>query len=237
MKEYGPLLEVIACSVADAVEAERGGAGRLEVIGNFEIGGLTPPFDLVRDVLAAVRIPVRVMLRESEGYTVTEAGESRRLCAAARDLARLRVDGLVLGLLRSGEIDEDLMERILSCAPNLRATFHHAFEETSDPLQAIRRLKTHRQIDHILTAGGQGDWPQKIARLASYEREARPEITILAGGGLESRLIKSLREMTGIRAFHVGRAARLPQSVEGAVHATSVRELTRIVGAAPMGER
>jgi copper homeostasis protein len=177
------------------------------------------------------------MLRKSESYMVPSAAEVRRLCAAARDLAKLRVDGLVLGFLRDGEVDENLTERILSCAPNLKATFHHAFEETRDPAQAIRRLKTHRQIDHILTAGGKGHWPQKKARLASSEREARPEITILAGGGLEARVIKSIRETTSIHDFHVGRAARLPQSVEGAVHASRVRELTRMVGAAPARER
>ncbi|MGH9903326.1 MAG: copper homeostasis protein CutC, partial [Pyrinomonadaceae bacterium] len=162
-------LEVIACSVADAVEAERGGAGRLEIIRSFERGGLTPPFELVRDILAAVRIPVRVMLRESESYAAADEAETERLCAAARKLAALRVDGLVLGFLRGGEIDVGLTERILSCAPDLKATFHHAFEEADDQFQAIRTLKRHRQIDRILTAGGQGDWPQKIARLASYE--------------------------------------------------------------------
>jgi copper homeostasis protein CutC len=33
------ILEVIVCSVADAVEAERGGASRLEVVSEFESGG------------------------------------------------------------------------------------------------------------------------------------------------------------------------------------------------------
>ena len=40
MSEY--LLEVITCSVKDAQEAERGGAGRLEVVRDLH-GGLTPP--------------------------------------------------------------------------------------------------------------------------------------------------------------------------------------------------
>jgi copper homeostasis protein len=41
------LIEVIACSVADAIEAERGGAGRLEIVTDFSRGGLTPPVELV----------------------------------------------------------------------------------------------------------------------------------------------------------------------------------------------
>ena len=42
-----PLLEVIACSVADAVEAEKGGASRLEIVRDLGRGGLTPPLELV----------------------------------------------------------------------------------------------------------------------------------------------------------------------------------------------
>ena len=42
MKQPEFALEVIACSVADAIEAEKGGADRLEVISHFERGGLTP---------------------------------------------------------------------------------------------------------------------------------------------------------------------------------------------------
>jgi copper homeostasis protein len=220
-------LEVIACSVADAVEAERGGARRLEVISSFELGGLTPPTRLVGDILAAVGIPVRVMLRESEGYTVTGEAEAERLCAAARQFSKLRVEGLVLGFLRDGEVDDGLMERLLSCAPNLKATFHHAFEEAEDQSLATRTLKSHRQVDRILTAGGEGDWPQKIARLASCEREAGPRITVLAGGGLNGPRIRSIREATNIREFHVGRAARAPATPEGAVRAELVRELAR----------
>lgn len=231
MKRTEPILEVIACSVADAVEAEKGGAGRLEVVSDFALGGLTPPLKLVRDILAAVRIPVRVMLRENKGYTVADAAEKERLCTMARELSKLHIDGLVLGFLRDGEIDLAPMARILSHAPNLKATLHHAFEEARDPLQAIRLVKGHRQIDRILTYGGSGDWSEKIERLAGYEWQARPEITILAGGGLNKQVIQTIREATGICEFHIGRAARAPQHADGMVQAARVRELVNLIEA------
>ena len=37
------LLEVIATSLDDALAAEDGGAGRLEIVHDLERGGLTPP--------------------------------------------------------------------------------------------------------------------------------------------------------------------------------------------------
>lgn len=220
-----PVLEVIACSVSDAIEARRGGAGRLEIIRDFERGGLTPPLKLVRDILDAVTLPVRVMLREGDGYEVAGQVEKEKLYAAARGLSGLKVDGLVLGFLRKGQIDVDLTESVLSCAPNLAATFHHAFEEAEDPFTAIRVLKRLKQVDRILTSGGTGEWPENIERLSRYHEEAGPEIEILAGGGIDQQSLRKICQATGIREFHVGRAAREPATATGVVRSERVKAL------------
>ncbi|HEX7332112.1 MAG TPA: copper homeostasis protein CutC [Pyrinomonadaceae bacterium] len=44
------ILEVIICSVTDAIEAQKGGASRLEVVRDLERGGLTPTIQLVRAI-------------------------------------------------------------------------------------------------------------------------------------------------------------------------------------------
>ena len=228
-----PLLEVIACSVADAIEAQGGGAGRLEIIRDFQRGGLTPPLELVKDILNAVKLPVRVMLREGDRYEI--AGEAAReaecekLCRAATQFSELQVDGVVLGFLRKREIDVQLTERVLSYAPNLSATFHHAFEETADPITAIRALKGLRQVDRILTSGGKGNWQEKSERLSRYRKEAGPEIEILAGGGMDHQSIRMIYQATRIREFHVGRAARQPASASGAVRSGLVKALVETV--------
>ncbi|MGI9069386.1 MAG: copper homeostasis protein CutC [Pyrinomonadaceae bacterium] len=224
MSKRAALLEVIACSVADAVEAEQGGAKRLEIISDFARGGLTPPLELVVDILAIVSLPVRVMLRENEGYEIGSEPEKRRLFSAAHEFSRLRIDGLVLGFLRKGRIDLEVTQQILECAPRLKATFHHAFEET-EPFPAIREIKKLKQVDRILTSGGGGEWPEKIARLGRYQEEASPEIEIIAGGGLASSTIRRISATTGIREFHVGRAARVKASVDGVVKAARVKVL------------
>lgn len=222
-----PVLEVIACSVSDAIEAQRGGAGRLEIIRDFHRGGLTPPVELVRDILDAVTLPVRVMLREGESYEVVSEAERERLCAAAREFSGLGVAGVVLGFLRKGEIDVALTERVLSCAPNLTATFHHAFEEAEDPFTAIRVLKGVKQVDRILTSGGIGQWAEKIERLSRYHHECGPEIEILVGGGVDQKSIPMVCQATGIREFHIGRAAREPASAAGVVRSERVKALVQ----------
>ena len=224
-----PVLEVIACTVADAIEAKDGGASRLEVVRDFEEGGLTPAFELVQEIKSAVDLPLRVMVRESSGYTVKTEHEIEKLCNAAERFAELGVDGLVLGYLHDEKIDTALAECILRCAPNLKATFHHAFEDLSDHLAAIATLKRLPQIDRILTRGGSGELSEKIQRLNNYERTAKPELTILAGGGIDLESIRQVGRATNVREFHVGRAARFGNRVDAAVSAPLVNNLVRVL--------
>lgn len=229
MSHHQPLLEVIACSAADALAAERGGADRIELIDHFEVGGLTPPLWLVEEVVAAVRIPVRVMVRSHPGFEVGARAEFKALCATVAALGRLPVAGIVLGFVHEGEIDLPAMRAALAQAPHLSATFHRAFEVLSDPLAAIRTLKTLPQIDRILTSGGERPWPEKIRDLAEQADAALPEITLLLGGGLTADVLPLIRNRTVIREFHVGRAARMPAEIDGLVQAERVAALKRLL--------
>jgi len=217
------LLEVIACSVEDAVNAEKGGADRLEVISDLESGGYTPTLDLVREIQSAVQLPLIVMLREEEGYGLNEITAVERSCCIADALNKMQIQGVVLGFLRAGGIDVELTRKILACAPDLEATFHHAFEDVPDKTVAIERLKSLKQIVRVLSHGGIGTRAERAARLGEYAEAAMPEIRILAGGGIDLNMIEMLRRTTRIREFHVGRAARF----EGKVDAELVAALAR----------
>lgn len=218
-------LEVIVCSVADAIEARKGGASRLEVVRALDRGGLTPSLELVRAIKEAVDLPLRVMVRESDGFETGSEEEVNRLCAAATQFAELGVDGLVTAFLKGVEIDLELTERVLSCARGLNATFHHAFESARDRSEAISRLKRLPQVNRILSHGGNDGLAERSKRLDAYARAAAPEIKIIAGGGIDKPAIALLRSRTTIREFHVGRAARSGFQVAGEVQADLVRAL------------
>ena len=219
------ILEVIVCTVADAIEAQLGGAGRLEVVRDLNRGGLTPPVGLVRAIKDAVDLPLRVMVRESDGFEISSAAEVEKLCAAAHEFSRLDVDGLVLGFLKDKTIDLDLSSRVLASAPGLKATFHHAFENTVDKLEAVTEIKKLSQVDRILSHGGPGALEERRQRLDVYARAAAPGITIIAGGGIDSCSIELLKDTTAVREFHVGRAARRDFRVDGEVQSELVRRL------------
>lgn len=222
------LLEVIVCSLEDAIAAEKGGADRLEVISHYEVGGLTPSVELVKEIAATVNIPFRVMLRETEPFEVRDKKEIERLCVAAGIFSEIGVDGLVLGFLKDRAIDHELVGQILACAPNVKATFHRAFEELSAPLKTIQELKRHRQIDRILTSGGSESWANKAARFREWQQAAQPEINILVGGGTDAETIRLLQPV-GINEFHVGKAVREEQRLNGTVLAAMVRNLSELV--------
>lgn len=219
------ILEVIVCSLKDAIEAERGGAGRLEIVRELKRGGLTPPFDLVKEIKQRLDIPIRVMLRESDGFGTAGESESDRLCAAAERFATLEVDGFVLGFLKDGEVDVPLTQRVLDHAPYTRATFHHAFEATQDKSSALTAIKRLLQVDRVLSHGGTDSVDLRVRRLKTYAAMGAPELTILAGGGINHEAISQIICETNIREFHVGRAARSHFQVEGSVQASLVRAL------------
>ncbi|MGD9631478.1 MAG: copper homeostasis protein CutC [Pyrinomonadaceae bacterium] len=203
-----PVLEVIACTVDDAIEAEKGGADRLEIISDFDAGGYTPNLDLVGEIRARVSIPLRVMLREEPGHGLTEIITVERLCCMTCELNSMGVDGVVIGFLTRGRIDIRLTKKILACAPDLKATFHHAFEDSVDKLAAIEDLKLIGQVDKILSHGGFENWQGRVASLTKYAKAAEPEISILAGGRVDRHMIDVIKANSDIREFHVGTSAR-----------------------------
>lgn len=220
------LIEVIACSVEDAVEAERGGAGRLEIARDMERQGLTPPLELVREIADAVRIPLRVMVRENDGFACRGEDELNAMQRAAREFAGIdRVEGLVLGFVRGTEIDHDTVTAVLGAGPRLRATFHRAFDALPDPLRAILELKKHPQIDRVLSGGEPGGWDERCDRLSKLAVLAQPEIVILPGGSVDLEAIRHIAAASGLTEAHVGRAVRVPNEVWGRVSAPLVREL------------
>jgi len=218
-----PILEVIACSVTDAVEAERGGAGRLEVVRAMDGGGLTPSVSLVREIVAGVSIPVRVMLRENAGFEAGGEAEIDKLCRAACEFAALSADGFVLGIVRGHKLDLAPAQQILSSPSGVKATFHRAFEELEDAGAGVAALKTAPQFDRILVS------PARVRGLQQLVESAAPELTIVAGGGMDADAIRALRKTTGIREFHVGRAARHAAGIGQSVDAKRVRKLAVLV--------
>lgn len=217
-------LEVICTSVADARAAEDGGAARLELVASLDRGGMTPPLALVDAVLAAVRVPVRVMVRATEAHAIAEPTLRARLVEAAREIGARAADGIVFGAVKDGAVDEALLDAIAGAAGR-PVTFHRAFEEVRSGDEAIDVLAAHPAVDLVLCDGGPGPWQARAARIAAWTARARGRLRVMPGGGVTSDAIDVLASQPGIVDVHVGRLVREPATVEGAVSSARVATL------------
>jgi copper homeostasis protein len=218
------LLEVIVQTVADARAAEAGGANRLEVVRDINRDGLTPSIELVRSIQAATRLPLRVMVRESATFTISDATELAALRRSAAQLAVLGVDGLVLGFARGHAVDVEATRAVLVGLPAVPVTFHRAFDCATDPVVGFDALRRIPQIDRVLTSGGEADWATRCATLKGYAERASG-LTLIAGGGVDDAALAGIVATACVREVHVGRAARDPQHRDAPVSTNRVRRL------------
>ncbi|WP_328538129.1 copper homeostasis protein CutC [Streptomyces sp. NBC_00344] len=217
------LLEVIALSAEDAVAAQAGGADRLELVTDMAADGLTPPPETFAAIRAAVDIPLRVMLRQAQGFA---AGDIGALVASARALRAEGAEEFVLGFLDAdGNPDLVAVERILAEIDGCRWTFHRAVDRAADRDALRKELADLPGLDTYLTAGAASGVPDGLPTLeAEAARAGQPgyEARILVGGGLRLEHLPRL-VAAGIDALHIGGAAR-PLGWEGAVDEGAVRQ-------------
>jgi copper homeostasis protein len=221
-------LEVIVTSTEEAKQAEEGGADRLEIVRDLQHEGLTPPVDVVEDILKSVSIPIRVMLRETRNFPVIDDETLNLLTSRAAYLAQLPVGGFVLGFIRDAAIDTRSVRHILEIIGNRPVTFHRAIEHVSDQLAAVEQLRAFSNIDRILVNGGSGSWHEKRRVLEGLQERAAPEMAIIVGGGLNEDSLRMLSESPLLNEFHVGKAAR---GADGQVVSARVAALRQILDA------
>ncbi|WP_344591242.1 copper homeostasis protein CutC [Streptomyces violaceusniger] len=223
-----PLLEVIALTPADAIAAQAGGADRLELVTDMAADGLTPSRETFAAVRSAVDLPVRVMLRASDGFAAGNAFDA--LCEAAAALHSEGADEFVLGFLTDdGGVDLAAVTALTEVVgagggvDESRWTFHRAIDRAADRDGLRKRLADIPGLDTYLTAGSAHGVDDGLPTLlAEAERAGTPgyEARVMAGGGLRLDHLCALRA-AGINAFHIGGAAR-PDGWSGPVDAAAV---------------
>ena len=155
------LLEVCADSVRSAVEAQAGGADRIELCSGLVIGGLSPSVAMFEQVKKNVDIPVRVLLRPRFGDFCYDGYEFETLKEEVCLFREAGADGVVIGILKpDGRLDTDRMKELVECAKSesksgkrpCAVTFHRAFDVCRSPYEALRQC-IELGIDTILTSG------------------------------------------------------------------------------------
>lgn len=197
-----PLFEAVVQSVAEARAAEAAGVDRLELCVHLADGGLTPPPELTRAVVAAVRIPVHAMVRARPGpFTAdpTELAALERHCAEQRAAG---ARGLVFGVLDDrSTVDVAATARLVRAARPCVVTFHRAFDGVPDQSAALETL-IGLGIERVLTSGGAANAYLGCDALRTLVEQAAGRIVVMAGGGVRHTNWRAIVAATGVRELH-----------------------------------
>jgi copper homeostasis protein len=197
------LLEICCGSIDDAIEAEKGGADRVELCSALFLGGLTPSLGTIQEAKRRLKIPVVVMVRPRAGgfaYSEAEMASMERDVEAAVEAG---ADGIVFGILQAdGRIDLARCRRIRQLIGERQAVFHRAFDVTPDPYEALEQL-VDLGITRVLTSGQKDSVPEGVELIRKLIERAGARIEILPGGGIQSWNVKEMIEKTGCRQVHL----------------------------------
>jgi copper homeostasis protein len=203
-------LEISAESVEAALAAERGGADRMELCGNLSAGGITPSAELMGSVRQQLRIPVFTMIRPRPGDFAYSAAEFAVMKDEIGVAKKIGMNGVVLGILDSNHhVDEARTGELIDLARPLPTTFHRAFDECGDLLQALEEV-IRTGAARILTSGGAPTALEGAAMLANLVAAAQSRIVILPGGGINASNIGQVVKKTRAQEFHSGLGSTLP---------------------------
>lgn len=196
------ILEVAVDSVESAMEAEKGGADRLELGSALIVGGLTPSLSLYEEVREKTGLPVHILLRPRYGDFLYTEEELQLILKDTVRFFEAGADAVVTGCLtREGKLDVTAMERIMDCAKGKKVCLHRAFDMCGDMNQALKDAEK-LGIDTILTSGGCKSAWYGIDTLAELNQKA-DRVNIMAGAGVNAANIPTIREKTGISMFHM----------------------------------
>lgn len=229
------LFEVIATTVADARVAAQAGADRIELVTALGEGGLTPSVGLIEAVVAAVRIPVNVIVRPHSRSFVYDPDD---FTVMLRDVCAVKAagaSGIVIGMLdANGEIDREGLARAIDAADGLAITFHRAFDEARDLHKALDVLLGFDAVTNVLTSGGEPSALHAEAALGALVRQAAgSHCTVLAGAGLTVDAVAGFVSRTRVEAVHFGSGVRVDSNALAPVDAAKVRQVRARLDAIP----
>ncbi len=203
MKQY--LLEVCCGSVEDVLQAERGGADRVELNACLFHGGLTPSIGELITVKQLSKLPVMTMVRPRQGGFCYTDAEYRTALADAEQLLAHGADGLVFGFLKAdGSLDVERTKRLAQMAGTKTKVFHRAIDVAADWKKMLGQL-IELGIDRVLTSGLAPDVFYGIDVIREMMDFAQSAIQILPGAGVNLKNVDRIIEVTGCDQIHVAK--------------------------------
>lgn len=196
------IYEACVETLAEAVMAERKGAHRLELCTALDVDGLTPSTSLTTEVLRALQIPVKVMIRcRAGGFEYTNE-EILLMESQLMTLAKLGIAGFVFGALDGDQLDLDAIERMAQVNPRIPMTVHKAIDHTCNLVASAKSLLAIEGVDSILTSGGAETALEGAAQINAMYDAVSTEMTIIAAGRITPSNVPLLKRALKTQEYH-----------------------------------
>ena len=198
-----PLIEACVDSYQSCVNATKGGADRLELCSHLIIGGCTPTLPVFKQVQRDCKgVKINVLIRPRFGDFLYTEDEMELMCEEIKTFKELGANGVVIGALTpDGDLDIEVMKRMMACAGDMDVTLHRAFDMTRDPFKTLEEA-IELGCKTILTSGQQSNVVEGKDLLKEVYEKAAGRIDIMAGCGVKKWNIQEIHDHTGIVVFH-----------------------------------
>lgn len=197
-------VEVCANSVQSAIEAQKGGAVRVELCGNLCDGGTTPAKSQIELTRKHIEIDLNVIIRPRGGDFLYDDLDFESMKSDIELCGELHCDGVVIGILdQNGNVDVVRNGILVQLARKygMSVTFHRAFDRVSNIQSALEDV-IGLGCDRILTSGGYQTAFDGRNVLKELVDLAGHRIIIMAGAGVKESNVRELVHTTGVKEVH-----------------------------------
>ena len=196
------IFEVCAFNIQSAINAERAGAARVELCDNPVEGGTTPSYGTIVETRERINIDLYPIIRPRAGnylYDEEEYAIIKRDILISRDIG---CDGISVGAQKiNGDIDTEMLKRIVEWAGPMGVTCNRAFDCAPDPFKALDDIISCG-CERILTSGLKSAAPDAGKLLGELVKAAGDKIIIMPGAGIKSTNIKKLVSESNAKEYH-----------------------------------
>jgi copper homeostasis protein len=204
------LLEICANSYQSAKNAQTAGAHRIELCQELSVGGLTPSYGLLKNVINQLTIPIFVLIRPRSGDFVYAESEFDIMKQDISLCKEFGVQGIVSGVLNKNKtIDVVRTKELVELSRPLPFTFHRAFDELDNPIQGLNEL-IGLGVDRVLTAVQESSAVDGLPLLMQLNEIARGRLTILPGGGINAKNA-AVFKTKGFAEIHASASVQISQ--------------------------
>ena len=219
------IVEAIASTLHEALELERLGVDRIELVSAVTEGGLTPSLGLIQKVTSQLHIPVNVMLKTRGDYQMDDQ-DLEVLLADLEMIKQTKAHGIVFGALDGKKLNTKMIDTIVANKGHLSFTLNRCFDRCDDMEEALAYIST-LPIDRMLTSGHESSVIVGACNLAMIQEKCS-NVIVMAGAGLTVDNVEEFVHTYRPKEIHLGSTTHVDGKWSNAISEERVQKILSV---------